>query len=217
MYRLPKEIEAVIFDLDGTLIDSTAVWKQVDIEYMEQKGLEVPEDLQEKIEGMSFTEVARYVKERFQITDTVEEMIDIWHKMAMEHYEFHIPMKRGAVEFVKELKKMGFKLGIGTSNSRKLTDVVLHRYGLLPFFDTIRTSCEVEKGKPHPDVYLKVAEDLQCDPKHCLVFEDTLSGIVSATRAQMQVIGIQDAFSIHNESEIRKYTLSYIKNFEELK
>ena len=217
MYKIPQNIECIIFDLDGTLIDSTWIWREIDKIYLARYQKTAPENLQEIIEGMSFTETALYVKKRFGIEETVEKIKADWNALAFHYYENVIELKIGAKSFVKEMYKRNIQLGIGTSNMRNLTELVLKRHGILKYFKTIRTSCEVGKGKPHPDVFLKVSEDLKCAPERCLVFEDTLSGIVSANNAHMQVIGIQDAFSIQNEHKIQTYVLKYIENFEKMK
>jgi HAD superfamily hydrolase (TIGR01509 family) len=100
--------------------------------------------------------------------------------MAEDYYKWHIKLKSGAKEFLKLLYEKGIKIGIATSNSRELVDHMLANHGIRQYFSNIRTSCEVEKGKPHPDVYLKVSEDMGIAPAHCLVFEDTLSGVMAA-------------------------------------
>lgn len=217
MYRIPEHIQAVIFDLDGTLIDSTFVWQDVDADYLGAKNIAVPEDLQGQIEGMSFTEVAIYVKNRFSLSESVTEIVDRWHEMATDYYAHKIELKKGALDFIRWLKERGIKIGLATSNSRLLLELVLNRHGLMPYFDAISTSCEVKRSKPHPDVYLKVAQDLKVSPQHCLAFEDTLSGVMSAYGAHMQVIGVHDSFCFHPKDEIAKYTTCQIDNYDELK
>lgn len=211
-----KDIEAVIFDLDGTLVDSMWIWKQIDIDYLEKRGIELPEDLQKTIEGMSFTETAQYFKDRFQLTEDLEEIKKEWMGMAEDFYANQIPLKEGVWTFLSTLRRMNIKMGIGTSNAKDLAQRVIERHNILPFFHSIRTSCEVEKGKPHPDIFLKVAEDLNTKPEACLVFEDTYAGVLAAKRAGMKVIAIADASSVEYKEEICSLADRYIESFEEV-
>ena len=113
-------IKAVIFDLDGTLVDSMWMWEDIDIEYLGRYGLSCPEDLQKAIEGMSFTETAVYFKERFGLPDSIEEIKEAWIAMSLEKYEKEVPLKPGAREFLEELAARGIPAGIATSNGREM-------------------------------------------------------------------------------------------------
>jgi len=212
-----KNIKAAIFDMDGTLIDSMWMWKAIDIEYLGRHNIELPEDLQRCIEGMSFSETAEYFKQRFNIKDDVETMKQDWNHMAWEKYENEVPVKDGVIEFLEYLKKNNVKLGIATSNSVELTTLVLEKRGLVSYFDEVHTSCEVPRGKPFPDIYELVAKELGVAPEECLVFEDVVHGIMAGKRANMQVCAIYDEYSKDMEEEKRDLADYYIHSFEELK
>lgn len=190
-----KDIQAVIFDLDGTLVDSMWVWLDIDREYFKQHGLEVPEKLQQKISGMSFSETANYIKEQYGISDSIEDMKTAWNRMAEEKYEKEVPLKPGADRFIRKIREMGIKTGVATSNSRHLVEIALQARGIRSELDVVRTACEVEHGKPAPDIYLLVAEDLGVKPEHCLVFEDIIEGIQAGKRAGMHTCAVADAAS----------------------
>lgn len=211
-----EDIKAVIFDVDGTLIDSMWIWKQVDIEFLGKRGIPLPEKLQTEIEGMSYSETAIYFKARFDLPDSLEEIKEEWRLMAEDHYKFHIKLKSGAKEFLKLLYNKGFTIGIATSNSRELVDNMLENHNIRKYFSVIRTSCEVDKGKPHPDVYLKVAEDMGLEPQDCLVFEDTLSGVMAAKSAGMKVFAMADEFSLESKDKLIDMTEGYIHSFDEV-
>ena len=149
--------DAVLFDLDGTLVDSMWVWPEVDIVYLGDMGLEVPGDLQEEIEGMGFTEVAQYFKQRFQIHDSVEQIKETWNRMAMDAYANRVPLKPGVRRLLEYLKQQKISMGVASSNSRELIDAVLKNHGIDQYFGCIVTACDVKKGKPAPDVYLEAA------------------------------------------------------------
>ena len=209
-------IYAVIFDLDGTLMDSMWMWKDIDIEYLGRYGLCPPEGLDVIIEGMGFTETAEYFIRTFQLPETVEELKDIWNRIALDKYAHETPLKPGAGEILKYLKEHHIKTGIATSNSRLLLDVFLKERNLEPYIDAVTTSCDVNKGKPEPDVYLKTAEKLQVKPEHCLVFEDIPMGILAGKRAGMQVCAIEDDYSIHLTAEKKALADYYITDFRQV-
>ena len=117
--------QAVIFDLDGTLVDSMWMWKDIDIEFLARYGYECPEDLQKAIEGMSFSETAVYFKERFALPIELDEIKRIWTEMSIDKYRNEVPLKPGAGEFLHRLKERGVALGIATSNGRDMVDAVL--------------------------------------------------------------------------------------------
>lgn len=189
-------IEAVIFDLDGTLVDSMWVWEAIDRDYFKQHGLEVPKDLQQQISGMSFSETADYIRTHFPISDSTEEMKKIWNQMAEEKYANEVPMKTGAYAFICCLKQYGIKLGVATSNSKHLVEIALQAQGIRSMMDSVHTACEVKHGKPEPDIYLLVAEDLGVSPEHCLVFEDIVEGILAGKRAGMRTCAVADSATI---------------------
>ena len=209
-------IKAVIFDLDGTLIDSMWLWKSIDIEYLKRYNIELPHTLQDEIEGMSFTETALYFKERFNLDEDIDEIKSVWNEMAWEYYMNKVTLKDDVVHLLTYLKENNIKLGIATSNSKELVSVIVKRFNLHEFFDTVRTSCEVDKGKPAPDIYLKVAEDLEVDPINCIVFEDVLNGIHGGKNAGMRVCGIYDDFSKHVSDKIKAAADYYIEGYHEI-
>lgn len=207
---------AVLFDLDGTLVDSMWMWKAIDIEYLGRYGLTCPPSLQREIEGMSFSETAVYFKETFQLPDTLEEIKETWIRMSIEKYRHEVPLKPGAGAFLAFLKEAGIRTGIATSNGREMVDAVIDALHLAPYLDTIRTACEVPAGKPAPDIYLKVAADLNAAPSQCLVFEDVPAGILAGKAAGMDVCAIEDEFSIPLRQEKRALADFYIENYKEL-
>lgn len=209
-------VKAVLFDLDGTLMDSMWMWTDIDIEYLGRYGYTLPEDLQKKIEGMSFTETAYYFKERFQIPDSIEEIKKEWNRMAYLKYAYEVHLKPGAAAFLEYLKKAGIRTAIASSNSRELIDACLHGNGLDTFFDCVITSCDVAKGKPAPDIYLRAAQILEAVPEECLVFEDIPMGILAGKRAGMRVCAVEDTYAADQSDIIRRSADYYIRSYDEI-
>lgn len=211
-----SRFKAIIFDLDGTLVDSMWMWEKIDIEYLARFGIPLPDKLQESIEGMSFSETAVYFKERFLLPDDLDTIKEDWNAMACDKYLHDVPYKEGAEEFLQFCKSQGIKLGVATSNSRELVENVSKALGLHTYMDCIMTACEVKKGKPAPDIYLAVAERLKVEPSDCLVFEDILPGISAGLNAGMTTCAVSDPYSENVKEEKINLADYYIESYNEL-
>ncbi|MDD4369501.1 MAG: HAD family phosphatase [Anaerostipes sp.] len=205
--------EAVIFDLDGTLVDSVWIWSVVDHRFLGEYGISVPGDISDDLEGCSFHETAIYFKKRFELDLSIQEIKAKWNHMATEIYTNEVPLKDGVIEFLEELKGRNMKIGISTSNSRELAMATLKTHNISDYFDYICTSNEVKKGKPAPDVYLKTAAELSIEPKRTLVFEDIPYGIMAGNSANMETCAVWDKYSedvINEKKELANY---YIQSY----
>lgn len=211
-----NEKKAVIFDLDGTLVDSMWMWKSIDIEFLGNRGFACPNDLQKEIEGMSFSETAFYFKERFKLEESLKEIKEIWTKMSIEKYRHEVPLKPGAGDFLEFIRSKGLLAGIATSNGRQIVDAVIDSLNIGQYFQVVATACEVTAGKPAPDIYLKVAKELSISPAHCLVFEDVPAGILAGKRAGMTVCAVDDEFSRDMEGEKRQLADYFIGDYYQI-
>lgn len=208
-----QDIKAVIFDLDGSLVDSMWMWRAIDIEYLGRFGIPLPEDLQSRIEGMSFSETAVYFKEHFPIPDSIDQIKEDWNRMAWDKYANEVPLKPGIPEFLERCREEGIKLGIATSNSRQLVENIAKVHNLRDYFSCIMTGCDVAHGKPSPDIYLAVAEGLDCPPSQCLVFEDIIPGIQAGKAAGMRVCAVEDAYSVNDRERKKALADYYISDY----
>lgn len=212
-----REIKAVIFDMDGSLVDSMWIWKDIDIAYLSQFGYDVCEEkveaFQKEIEGMSFAETARWVSAHFDIPRTVDEMMEDWNRMAWDKYEREVFLKPGVAEFLQECQKRNILLAIASSNSRELVDNVICSRGLQGVFTVIKTGSDGLPGKPAPDVYMAAAQELKVEPANCLVFEDVPAGIRAAKSAGMYVCAVEDAYSAHQRDEKKELADDYIEDY----
>lgn len=211
-----EHIQAVIFDIDGTLVDSMGVWYEIDVEYFKVLGIPMPATLQKDIEGMSFTETAVYFKETFRLDKSIEDIKLDWVRMAYEKYLYEIQAKPGAVKYMTGLREKGIKIGVATSNDKRLALAALTPHGFKEKVDSVRTACEVAKGKPAPDIYLKVAKDLGVAPRNCLVFEDIPNGMRAGKAAGMTVIGVEDEHAKKYKDEIMEICDYFIKDYYDM-
>lgn len=211
-----NNIKAAIFDLDGTLVDSMYVWKKIDIEYLEKRGLSVPDDLAYNISHMSFTQVAAYFKDRFHIEDSLEKILSDWHNSAFEEYSKHVKLKPGAKEFILKLKNNNIKIGLATSNSTPLLEACLKHNEIYDLFECITITDEVAHAKDHPDVYLLAAEKLNVNPENCIVFEDILAAVKGAKSAKMKVAAVRDKDCPTSKEEFLEYADLYIDSYLDL-
>ncbi|MCI9485802.1 MAG: HAD family phosphatase [Lachnospiraceae bacterium] len=214
--RIPEKIKTVIFDLDGTLVDSMGMWKKIDIEFLGRFGIPLPDSLQEEIEGKSFSETAVYFKERFDLPMSLSEFKDCWNEMAMYQYSHEVPLKPGVREFLEYLRRRGISMGIATSNSRELVTAVTRALDIAGYFSAVVVGCQVERGKPAPDVYLFAAGLLGAEPGECLVFEDVPAGILAGKGAGMTVWAVEDAYSSGVRAKKEALADAFIESYEEI-
>lgn len=211
-----KDIDAVIFDLDGSLVDSMWIWQEIDIAYLGKFGISLPENLQEQIEGMSFSETAEFFKERFRIPDPIQQIKNDWNAMAWEKYSHEVPLKEGVYEFLTHCRERKIRLGIATSNSRELVENIAGVHSLGEYFGCMMTGSDVERGKPAPDIYLAVARELGVKPDRCLVFEDIVPGIQAGKNAGMKVCAVEDAYSADQKERKQKLADYYIVDYHHI-
>lgn len=208
-----EQIEAVIFDLDGTLVDSMWLWPEIDTEYLEKYELTEPEGFHDGMEGMSFTETAQYFIDTFSLEMSIQEIMDEWMEMCYDKYANEVDLKRGVTEILKAIKGQNIKIGIATSNDRVLVEALLDNHKIAGFFDAIATADEVKAGKPAPDVYLKAAEDLGVSPAKCLIFEDLPNGILAGKNAGMRTCAVEDPFTKDKRMKKKELADYYIRDY----
>ena len=183
---------AVIFDLDGVLIDSEQVWDEVREALARERGGRWHERAQRDMMGMSAPEWSRYMHERIGLPEQPEEINRLVVERMLERYAAGPPWLPGAVETVRRLAA-DFALGLASSSNREIIDRVLEAGGIAGCFRATVSSEEVAAGKPAPDVYLEVARRLGVDPRECTAVEDSHNGIRSAKAAAMRCVAIPNA------------------------
>jgi HAD superfamily hydrolase (TIGR01509 family) len=182
-------IDAVVFDLDGVLLQTEEVWDEVREALARERGGRYSAEAQRAMMGMSSPEWSRYMHDAVGLADPPEEIVRLVVGRMIERYEARLPLIDGAVEAVERLAAR-WPLGLASSSNRPLIDLALERSGLASCFRATVSSEEVARGKPAPDVYLECARRLGVDPGRCAAVEDSHNGIRSAKAAGMRVLAI---------------------------
>lgn len=211
--ELVDNSKAIIFDLDGTLIDSMNVWSDIDKEFFKMHDLHFEEDYQKEIGHKGLKEIAAYTKSRYNLKESEDEIISIWLDMAKEAYAYKIPLKEGVKLFLEYLQSKNIKMGIATSNSLELTELVLKHHDIYKYFSKVVTVNELKTNKGSPDIYLHISDSFGLVPSECIVFEDLLTGIKTAKKAGYKVVGVKEISSLDKEKEIREIADLYISNY----
>jgi HAD superfamily hydrolase (TIGR01509 family) len=184
---------AVIFDLDGVLADSEPWWTKIDAALLAGYGVTYGGEYHREVLGVSYSIAIEFYRNAFGITAPADEMMRRREQIAIEFFAQHIGVFPSARAVLEQLRQMDLRLGVGTSSVSACARPFLERHALTGFFDAVVSGEEVARGKPYPDIYLRVAELLAVAPRQCLVIEDALSGIAAAKAARMSVAAIPDA------------------------
>jgi HAD superfamily hydrolase (TIGR01509 family) len=185
-------VQAVVFDLDGVLLDSEQIWDEIREQLARERGGNWTDTAQQDMMGMSSPEWSRYMHERVGLPESPDETNAEVVRRLQERYAEHLPLLPGAVEAVRRLAAR-WPLGLATSSNRPVIETVLDAAQLRPFFAATVSSEEVARGKPAPDVYLEAARRLGVDPRLAAAIEDSYNGIRSARAAGMRVVAIPNA------------------------
>ena len=211
-----KNIEGAVFDLDGTLLDSSWVWERVDEKFLGDRGFQVPDDYVDEISPLGAERAAVYTIERFGLNEDKDDIVREWIEMAKKEYATEVVCKPYAKEFLEELQKLNIKMAVATSSDRELFMKTLEREGILKYFQKIVTVDEVERGKGYPDIYEEAARRIKVNPHKCLVFEDILAGVTGASLGEFNVVAVFDEKSKHNWEKIKSISKYSINDYKEL-
>jgi HAD superfamily hydrolase (TIGR01509 family) len=210
-----RDAAGVIFDLDGTLIDSNHVWEQIDREILARRGISVSDDFLKILASHSYEEAYNQML-LVGVTDSYETIYEEFNAMALEEYRNNIELKDEAKAFIEKLKEKGKKLAIATASPKELYEPVLIKFGILNIFDNITTTFDVGKSKEFPDIYLTAAAKINVRPDECVVFEDLKIGIETAKAAGFKTCMVYDRYSQLDFFRMRGISDHYIYSFADL-
>jgi len=194
-----KTIDAVIFDLDGLILDSERPIRDAVIEVVAALGFEMPEDFYATLIGVPGPECDAMIREYFGATFPFDTYFENSNARIAGALAGGIALKSGVREILAHLQGRATPLGLATSSSRRYVERQLHANELMPFFHTVATRDDVKRGKPHPDLFLKAAADLGVAPERCLVLEDSHNGVRAAVAAGCMPIMVPDLLLANDE------------------
>ena len=198
-------IKAAIFDLDGTLLDSSRVWSKVDEVFFARRGMEVPADYASAISGMSYAATAVYTKERFALPESTDEIAAEWTEIAKYEYAHNIKLKPFVQHGLFNLIRRGVRVCAATSNRMELIMPCLERNGIHDMFEFIITADEAGcASKEDGRLFEMAAEKLGVAKADCGVFDDTKAAIIGAKKQGMKAYCIVDPYSTHDLDEIKQ-------------
>ena len=182
-------LEAVVFDMDGVLVDSEEIWDEARRDLALERGLAWPESAQREMMGMSSLEWSRYMHERVGLAETPEEISAEVVRRLEDLYWRHLPLLEGAVQAVERMAKR-FRLGLSSSSNRPIIELVLELAAIADRFEVTVSSEEVARGKPAPDVYLEALRRMEVAPARAAAIEDSTNGLLAARAAGMFVVAV---------------------------
>ena len=213
-------IKGLIFDADGTLIDSMGYWMSLPSKFLERKGKKSCtslDELEKRIFSMTLEQGAELLKKEAGLCDSAEEIKAELVSMIEEYYKKDIPLKAGAKDFLETMHAKNIPMAVATSGSGELVEAALERLGCLHYFTRILSCGQLGTDKSRPDIYEALALGFNAAPEEIVVFEDTLVPVQTAAKAGFRVIAISDEASRKDEAEIRKYAHLFAEDFNSVK
>lgn len=211
-----KNIKAIIFDMDGTLLDSLSVWADSDREFLTGLGFEYGPECSLAMKKMHFDSACEYLVREYSLPFSAEETGRRILAIVEEHYINGVPLKDGAEKLLAAAESAGVKMCVATSNKKALAEAALKAKGIMKYFEFVLTSDEVGCGKESPEIFLRAAEMLGAAPENTAVFEDSIHAVQSAKAAGFRVIGVYDSLCEGEFEEIKKFADISVKSFTEL-
>ena len=203
------------FDMDGTLIDSNGVWKDVDREFLARRGLPYTRAYYEGVAHTIFPLAAKFTKEYCHLSESCEEIMAEWMDLAKDAYA-HVTVKPGVRAYLKQCKAEGRRMALVTSSVPAHCHAALGRLDLEKYFERIILAQQLGLEKKQPELWLAAAKETNVRPEDCTIFDDSLAACWGARAAKMRVVGVYDGFFAQDEKEMRAFCDVYIKSFEEL-
>ena len=190
-----KKLRGIIFDVDGTLLDSMGMWSELDRVFLRENGIDPPHDISDIVKKMTVETSSAYFVERFRLDMTPEDVKNRVEELAAEAYRTHLPLKNGAKDFLAAAAERGIPMAVASANYPGLLDAAFRRLGIDGYFRTVLTPGEQLAGKHEPDIYLEAARLLGSVPAETAVIEDALHAAETAKTAGFYTVGFRDVSS----------------------
>lgn len=202
----------LIFDLDGTLIDSNGVWLEVDKVFLARHGLAYSQEYHDGVAHSILQNCAVFTKNHFQMEETCEEIIAEWIKLAENAYD-EVPLKPHVREYLDRCKAAGHRMAVFTACVPQHCRTAVARHGLGQYFERIIYAQELGEDKKSPAIFRHVAQLLGVKPQECVLFDDSLAACKGAKAAGMTVVGVADLYHAGTEPDMRELCDQYIQDF----
>ena len=206
----------LIFDLDGTLIDSNGVWVEVDKTFLERRGAPYTREYYEGVAHTILSNCAIFTKEYLHLEESCEEIIAEWMELAADKYGTQVPLKPHVKEYLDKCRDAGHRMAVFTACVPEHCRAAMARHGLEPYFERVIYAQELGVDKKSPAIFRKVAESLGVRPRDCVLFDDSLSACKAAKAAGMTVVGVYDSYFADSAVDMREVCDQYIRGFGEL-
>jgi sugar-phosphatase len=181
-------IKAVIFDMDGVIVDSEQIWDDAEKHVFSSYGIDITESDQLNTRNMNMQQVSQYWSQKARTPFSLEESEQSVIQRVCQQIQKTPVAMQGALNLLKQIHTMNFPIGLATNAPKPVCHTVLQCLQIETYFSSVQTADDVKNTKPHPEIYLKSADNLKVEPKHCLVFEDSPNGVKAAHAAGMKVI-----------------------------
>lgn len=205
-----------VFDLDGTILDSNGIWRQVDEAFVTRRGLSLTDEYCEFLSHAIFPVAAKFTKEYYSLPDSEEAIMDEWHALAYDAYANRLPLKPGVAEYLDRCAANGERMALYTSSVPDLCKAALKRHGLLKHFEALYFAQELGWEKRYPESFTKLAAQMNEPAEDCILFDDSPYACTSAKTAGWQVIGVQDAMFAHHAETMAQVCDRFISGFPAL-
>ena len=185
-------IKAVIFDMDGVIINSEPLWEKTEGILLSRRDIEYNPTYRDKIVGLNQNDSASLLKDTFKLPESIQALIDERVGILISIYEKELGLIPGVFSLASELKETGFLLALASSSPYKVVEFVIDKFSLNKCFQVVVSGDMIELGKPNPDIYLYAAKTLRVNPNECVAIEDSINGVKSAKSAGLFCIAIPD-------------------------
>jgi HAD superfamily hydrolase (TIGR01509 family) len=185
-------IKAVIFDMDGVMIDSEPLWEKTERILLARRNIDYSPEYRDLIVGLNQRDSGKLLRDTFSLGESVDEIISERIDILTSIYEEELELVPALTPLLEALRPRGYLLAVASSSPLRVISFVLDMFSLRPYFDAVVSGECTENGKPHPDIYLHTADRLSVRPQECVAIEDSINGVRSATGAGMYCIAIPD-------------------------